>query len=305
MNILITGVAGFIGKFLARQLIEDGHNIYGIDNFFNSDKEELVSGVNFLECDIANNAWIDHFSNFDIDCVVHLAAQSSGEVSFHDPLYDVYTNVIGTINVAEFSRKNNVNKIIFASSMSVYGETQGLVSEDMQTIPISFYAAGKKSSEDYLRIFSKQYDIDVSCLRFFNVYGQGQNLINLNQGMVSIFLAQLLENKEIIVKGSMDRFRDFIYISDLTNVINFFIRTELIKSFDIINVGTGTKTTVKDLISSMQDVFATNKKVVQHPGTIGDQDGIYCDNKKLLEMLPINFLSLKEGLMIWEKSFNE
>ena len=305
MNILITGVTGFIGKFLASQLLREGHDVYGLDNFYNSSIEDLIPGVNFHKCDISNESWIDYFSNCNIDCIIHLAAQSSGEVSFLDPIYDVNTNVVGTINVAEYARINKVDRVIFASSMSVYGETQGLVSEEMQTTPISFYAAGKKSSEDYLRIFAKQYDINIACLRFFNVYGEGQNLKNLNQGMVSIFLAQLIENEEIIVKGGMNRFRDFIYISDLSDILKSFIMTELTKPFDIINVGTGSKTTVKDLILQLQDIFGTNKPVIEQGGTVGDQKGIYCDNSKLLEIFPINFITVKEGLKIWEKILNE
>ena len=123
--------------------------------------------------------------------------------------------------------------------------------------------------------------------------------------MVSIFLAQLIENEEIIVKGGMNRFRDFIYISDLSDILKSFIMTELTKPFDIINVGTGSKTTVKDLILQLQDIFGTNKPVIEQGGTVGDQKGIYCDNSKLLEIFPINFITVKEGLKIWEKILNE
>ena len=220
MKILITGVNGFVGKNIARELVGSGHEIYGIDNLFNSHKDQLNKKINFLQFDISNKLWRDRLDGIMFDAVIHLAAQSSGEVSFEDPLYDLDSNVKGTMQVCIFCKENNIKKIIFASSMSVYGEKGGKVSENEQTMPLSLYGAGKKASEDYLRIFSKLYGIKVIALRLFNIYGNGQNLTNMKQGMASIYLAQAIgNNKSIIVKGALDRFRDLIHINDVVKVI--------------------------------------------------------------------------------------
>jgi len=300
MKILITGVAGFVGKNIAQKLLDQGHEVYGIDNFFNSTKSDVPKGVVFFEIDVANVEWFDFFKNIDIDIVIHLAAQSSGEVSFKIPNYDCNTNVIGTLNVCEFSKKNKVKKILFASSMSVYGESQGLVSEETPLIPLSLYAVGKKASEDYLRIYSRQFDIDVACLRFFNIYGIGQNLENMSQGMISIFLAQALNEEKIIVKGSLKRYRDFIYISDVVDILEFLAKASSLNGFVTFNVGTGEKTYLSDLISTIQTVSQTKKDVIIQNGTLGDQNGIYANNSKLIEITnKRKFTTLNEGLQEW------
>ena len=260
MKILITGVNGFVGKNIARELVGSGHEIYGIDNLFNSHKDQLNKKINFLQFDISNKLWRDRLDGIMFDAVIHLAAQSSGEVSFEDPLYDLDSYVKGTMQVCIFCKENNIKKIIFASSMSVYGEKGGKVSENEQTMPLSLYGAGKKASEDYLRIFSKLYGIKVIALRLFNIYGNGQNLTNMKQGMASIYLAQAIgNNKSIVVKGALDRFRDLIHINDVVKVIFNFLFKKNEKHFEVFNIGSGRKTYVSELINKIQNVFGTNK----------------------------------------------
>lgn len=307
MRILITGVTGFVGKNLAISLTKIGHQVWGIDNFFNSDESCLIEQVSFIKVDISDKCWRDQFSNIDIDVIVHLAAQSSGEISFQQPEYDLDSNIKGAMQVCLFAKENNVKKIVFASSMSVYGEVQGVVEENDETIPLSLYAVGKKSSEDYLRIFSRQYGFEVVNLRLFNIYGNGQNMKNLAQGMVSIFLAQLLsEQPFILVKGGLERYRDFIHVYDVVKVFNHFIGKEIEPGrFETFNVGTATKTTVVELITMLQQTFKISKKIVVEGATLGDQSGILANNKKLLKECDINFIELEEGLKIWRSSFEQ
>ena len=304
MRILITGVAGFVGKNLAMWLTKIGHQVWGLDNFYNSDKSCLVDKVNFIEADVSNKFWRNQFSNIDIDVIVHLAAQSSGEISFQQPEYDLDTNIKGTMQVCLFAKENNVKKIVFASSMSVYGEIQGVVEENDETIPLSLYAVGKKSSEDYLRIFSRQYGFEVVNLRLFNIYGNGQNMKNLAQGMVSIYLAQLLgEQSEILVKGGIERYRDFIHVYDVVKVFNHFIGKEIESGrFETFNIGTAVKTTVIELITKLQRNFKISKDIFVLEGTLGDQSGIVANNKKLLEELDIDFIELEDGIQLWRSS---
>lgn len=306
MNILITGVSGFVGKNLARKLILMGHNVYGFDNFYNSTPQDVPEGIVFFESDIASNTWIEHLKDVKFDKIIHLAAQSSGEVSFSDPMYDVSTNVLGTLKVSEFARENKIKQIIFASSMSVYGENQGLVSENTITKPISLYAVGKKASEDYLRIFSSEYNIDVKCLRLFNIYGNGQNLQNLNQGMVSIFLAQLLSRSDkVTVKGALDRYRDFIHVYDVVDIISTIVESNVVESkYDVFNVGTGVKTSVRCVIETLMAAFDIQKELDVTISTIGDQVGIVADNSILKNKVKSNFIPFKEGIKIWKESFD-
>lgn len=305
MKILITGVAGFVGKNLAKSLLQAGHQIWGLDNFYNSDQSCLVDGVNFIEADVSDKLWRERLTDIDFDGIVHLAAQSSGEISFKEPEYDLDTNIKGTMQVCLFAKEQNVKKIVFASSMSVYGETQGIVEESDDAIPLSLYAVGKKCSEDYLRIFSGQYGFDVVNLRLFNIYGNGQNMENLAQGMVSIFLAQLLsEQPMVVVRGGLERYRDFIHVYDVVKVLNHFIdRAVESGRFQTFNIGTGSKTTVLELITKLKQSFDIQKEIKVVGGTQGDQSGIIANNKKLLKELPINPIKLEEGIKLWRSSF--
>jgi UDP-glucose 4-epimerase len=302
MNIFITGIAGFVGKNLAKILIKEGHKLYGIDNFYNSTLVDVPDDVEFLKCDIVDKQWSDWLKDKKIDKIIHLAAQSSGEISFVEPLYDVNTNVIGTINVCMFAKENGVSQIIFASSMSVYGENQGQVNELTPAVPLSLYAVGKKASEDYLRIFSHQYSIDVKCLRLFNIYGNGQNLANLSQGMVSIFLAQLLsKEKHILVKGGLERYRDFIHVFDVVELLSLLINPVVMTSqFETFNVGTGIKTTVGEVILYLKSEFQIDKNVVVTTSTVGDQTGIIADNGYMKSKYKNEFISFTDGLKLWK-----
>ena len=117
-------------------------------------------------------------------------------------------------------KKTGCKEFIFASSMSTYGDHDpSLVSETTPTVPKSFYAVGKLASENYMRIYSDMYGIKCTALRFFNVFGIGQNMDNLKQGMASIYLAMAIRNQHITIKGSKDRFRDFVYIDDIVNAV--------------------------------------------------------------------------------------
>ena len=182
--------------------------------------------------------------------------------------------------------RNGCKRFIYAGTMSVYGvQPDRPVTENDRCSPESFYGVGKMASEHYMRIY-QNYGIDSTSLRLFNVYGPGQNLENLKQGMVSIFLAQVLKENKIHVKGSADRFRDFIYIDD---VVEAFIRC-LVKheSYNkVINVGTGVKTTVSQLVEQLISNFQPEIFVSYEGTTAGDIHGICSDISRMNELLGV------------------
>ena len=138
---------------------------------------------------------------------MHIAGQSSGEVSFENSIYDIESNVISTLCLLDYAVKTGCKRFIYASTMSVYGEqgNKEQFSEVDVARPKSFYAVGKLASEHYLRIYQEQHGIKYTALRYFNVYGEGQNLANLKQGMISIYLKQFIDDtfKEVQVKGPL------------------------------------------------------------------------------------------------------
>ncbi|TGM31731.1 NAD-dependent epimerase/dehydratase family protein [Leptospira biflexa] len=296
-RILVTGGAGFIGSNLCEQLLKKGHSVVTIDNLRTGKEENVPAGVEFFNQDLGKPSSLSVLNNRKFDVIIHLAGQSSGEISFEDPVYDINANTVSTINLIEYARKTNVKHFIYASSMSVYGgQTVEQVSENSPCYPLSYYGVGKLSSEKYLDVVSGTYKLNTTALRFFNVYGPHQNLSNLKQGMVSIYLAQLLTYQKILVKGSLNRFRDFIFIDDVVEAIIHTIENEKTYS-QRINVGTGSKTTVRDLIDSMFSAIGKKVEVVEAEGTLGDQNGIYADVTLMNNLIGYKAqISLKEGM---------
>ncbi len=304
-NYLITGAAGFIGSALAQKFINQGDKVTTIDNLSTGFKSNIPNGVLFIEGDCSNSKTIARLPKETFDAIFHIAGQSSGEISFDDPLYDIRTNTESTLLLLKFALKNNCKRFIYAGTMSVYGiHDDQPVNEESNCKPQSFYGVGKLASEHYMRIY-QQYGIQTTSLRLFNVYGPDQNLSNLRQGMVSIFLAQMMSNSHIHVKGSADRYRDFIHVND---AVEAFIRClKCKKSIGMqINIATGIKTTVSELIDKLISC-QNNKITVEYSGeTAGDIYGIYADISNMKSILGMNkLISIEEGisgLIDWAKS---
>ena len=295
MYILITGVAGFIGSHVAKRFIDEGYKVIGIDNLSNGDIKNIPKEVDFLNIDLVNPNSINLIPP-KCEYILHLAGQSSGELSYKNPIDDLNKNTISTLNLINYGIDNKVKKFLLASSMSVYGDfdcTLKGVKENDILEPKSCYGIGKLSSEKYLKVFKQK--LPFIFLRMFNVYGPGQDMNNMKQGMVSIFLSQAIKYGEISVKGSLSRFRDFIFIDDVVEA--WFRATFYDKALnEAINIGTGKKTTVNMLIESIKKITKVDYIKVEK-GTPCDQLGIYADNTKLKEILNLNpQVKLENGL---------
>mgnify|MGYP000438582741 FL=1 len=286
--ILVTGVAGFIGSKVAERLIKDGYNVVGIDNLSTGKLSVVPAEVFFIESDACANDLQEKLEPFHFDAILHIAGQSSAEVSYSDPVYDLKSNVESTLFLLNYAVIKNIKNFVYASSATVYGAQANpiFLSEEVTPDPISFYAVGKLASERYLKLFTNEYGISTVALRLFNVYGPGQNLDNSNQGMASIFLAQAIRDKKFLVKGSANRFRDFVYIDD---VVDVFIKSMLIKetTSHIYNVSTGIKTTVGELLEYIRINLPFDIEIEFKGSTRGDitgQSGSFDKLKKDLQM---------------------
>jgi UDP-glucose 4-epimerase len=283
---LVTGAAGFIGAALAKGLLQVGHQVVTVDNLSTGFKSHIPQGVDFIEGDCQDPTVINALHAYNFEAIYHIAGQSSGEISFENPVYDLQTNGQSTLQLLNLAKATGCNKFIYASTMSIYGDTENLpVNETASPNPKSFYGVGKLASEHYLKIYNKEFGIATAALRLFNVYGPGQNLTNMKQGMVSIFLAQALQNNNIHVKGSAERFRDFIYIDD---VVKAFLTTETVlekKEHYLFNVCSGVKTTVGELVNTITKQFDTKISTKFEGSTPGDQFGIYGNPEKMHDIL--------------------
>ena len=294
-KVLITGVAGFIGSKIASRLIDENFKVYGVDDLSSGKKDSIPNKVDLINLDITEKKKFNKLPN-QIDFILHLSGQSSGEISFENPIEDLSKNTISTLNLINYAIKNRVKKIIYASSMSVYGNYKYKVKENLSLNPLSCYGVGKLASENYLKIFKKK--IPYINLRMFNVFGPGQDLTNLKQGMVSIYLAQALKKNKIDVKGSILRVRDFIYIDDVVEVwFQSLIRKNIINQD--FNVGTGNPVKISNLLNLIKKKFRGCKINILE-NTPGDQNFICSNNLKLKKSFKIKkFIQISEGLDLY------
>ena len=292
-TLLVSGVAGFIGSHVARRFRDEGYAVIGVDDLSTGELANVPTGIEFIQADLASAAAVQGLPR-GCRTILHLAGQSSGEISFDDPVQDLHKNTISTLNLIRYGADNRTERIVYASSMSVYGAVDDApVEEGRDCVPLSCYGIGKLASESYLRVFGAQ--LPWVALRMFNVYGPGQNMRNLRQGMVSIYLAQALSTGVIEVKGSLERFRDLIYIDD---VVETWWRAATLPLADrqVLNVGTGVRTTVAQLLERLCALVPGARYFVRG-ATPGDQTGIYADTRALTASLGIaGFTPLEAGL---------
>ena len=291
-NILIIGGAGFIGKNILGKINKNLYKVYILDK-----QSEIKKNLKFLNnCNIIRGDISKHitFSKIKIKFfkVFYLAAQSSTFLCEKNKKDCFKSNFIGLTNFYIWAVKNKPSNIVFTSSMAVYGIKANNVRENGIIKPISIYAKSKVFGEDLL-ITLKQLNINVKIFRLFNVYGPLQDMGNLDQGMLSIYLSQIIKNKMVIVKGSLKRYRDFIFIDDVVKVL---IKNFKFNSEDIINVATGKKTTVKDLIILLFKNLNLKVKIKVVSSHIGDSFGTYANIDKLKKINLKPKISLKIGI---------
>ncbi len=245
MKILVTGGAGFIGSHIVDAYIKEGHSVVIIDDLSTGDIKNVNPKAIFIKQDIANYEIEEIFKRFNFDIVNHHAAQINVRRSLDDPLFDAKVNIMGSLNLLNLSAKYNVKRFIFASSGgAIYGEPERFpITEEFKPEPLSPYGVAKLAVENYIKVFAKLYNFDYVILRYSNVYGPRQ-ISKSEAGVISIFINQILENKECFVNGDGNQVRDYVYIGD---VVKANLST-LNSCPGYFNIGTGIETSVNDLL---------------------------------------------------------
>ncbi len=261
MRVLVTGGAGFIGSALARRLIGEGHEVVIADNLSTGKTGNIPERATFVQLDLSGPGAFSRLPDGAYDAVAHLAAQSSGAVGQADPYADMQVNVGATLLLSRWAIEKGIRRFLYTSSMTVYGQgNREPLDESAPSAPVSYYGAAKLASENYLRLAEAEGAL-VTCFRLYNVYGRGQNLGNLYQGMASIYLAYLLKHVPVPVTGSFDRFRDFVHVDDVVDAMMRALNRPATPS-RIYNIGTGKKTTVRELLRML---IAAMKLPESHP----------------------------------------
>uniref|UniRef100_A0A6C0LSY9 NAD-dependent epimerase/dehydratase domain-containing protein n=1 Tax=viral metagenome TaxID=1070528 RepID=A0A6C0LSY9_9ZZZZ len=298
MNILITGAAGFVGSNILNELNDGLNKITVFDNLKTGYINNIAKNVNFINIDCSDEKILD--MDLFFDCIIHVAGQASKEGSFEDVIYDLNANTKSTLILLEYAKKINCKRFIFISTVCVYGGTSnpGIYNEDSEIKYDTFYSIHKYTSEKYLDLYKKHYNIDFTIFRLFTCYGPGQDLTNMSKGMVSIYLSQFLnKNPNVVIKGSLDRYRDFIFVNDVAFIVKDSIKNKLLFN-DIFNLGSGVKTTINELLNVMIRHGNFNKNIIVEDEIIGDMIGCVANNKKLRDIYKdsFTFTTLDEGI---------
>jgi UDP-glucose 4-epimerase len=297
-KIVITGGFGFIGARFVRHFQSKNIEVVVLEHPSSHIPDDFPV-CEILRGDITERNFIQSVKVDGVDAVLHLAAQSSGPRSFAIPETDIKINILGTLNTIDWCISNNVNRFLFASSFVIYGDHPERESLDEKTyyLPKSVYATSKLACEHLLITYAQEKGINWNALRMFNVYGPGQDITKADQGVVGIFMNMLLKQDVVQVKGSLDRFRDLIHVDDVIQGWDLCLHSVIYN--ESYNLGSGTKTTYKDLIVSLAKVMGKEEtlKLEELPGTPGDMMGCYADITKIKKNLNYNpKYNLMEGI---------
>ena len=248
-TVLVTGGAGFVGGHLCRRLIKDGHTVVCFDDLSTGSLDNLKDvkdQITFVQGDCNNYEELEAiFKNHPIDTVFHYAAIVGVKRTLEDPIA-VLNDVEGIRNILELSRLNNVKKVVFSSSSEVYGEPVEIPeTEDGHVNAKLPYAVVKLIGEKLLEAYHQMYGLNTTSLRFFNVYGPGQES-SAYGFVVGIFIRQVLDGKAPTIFGDGTQTRDFVYIDDNIEAAIRVMET-LETAGEVINVGTGRPMTILDL----------------------------------------------------------
>lgn len=303
---VVTGGAGFIGSHIARRLSKLGIETIVIDDLSMGQRENVPEEAKLVVADILDyKALSETLKGADI--VFHEAAKVTIRNSFADFYHDAEVNIMGTVNVLKAMAENKVKKIVYASSMAVYGKNPLPISEDGILDPISPYGAGKLASEKYCLLMAKFNSFDAVCLRYFNTYGPKQTFTPY-VGVITIFINQLLKNQTPIIFGDGKQTRDFIHVNDIVEA-NILAMDKDIKA-GIYNVGTGKGTTVNEiadlLIRKMNSKIKPKYQIPPPPGEPADSVACILKAGKDLEFAPSFELEDRIAEVInWIKETNE
>ena len=253
----------------------------------------------FLNYDICDNALFEELDKYKFEAIYHLAAQSAGEPAYNDPKNDILTNSYGTFLLAKYCLEKGIKRFIYTSTVAVYGSSDGNRFTESDSIkPDSIYGVSKYSGELFVQQFLNNSNTKYTIFRVFNTYGPGENINFVKKGMLSIYASYIWRNKPIIVKGSLKRYRDFLFIEDNINVLYNSLQNK--KSYNqIYNLSSGEKIVIEDLIRIMLKVAGKNKNytINEALGTPGDSFGTHASIDKLSSDFDwVPKYSLTEGL---------
>ncbi|WKZ41130.1 MAG: GDP-mannose 4,6-dehydratase [Anaerolineales bacterium] len=308
---LVTGAAGFIGARTSEILLGQGHTVVGIDNVndaydprmkeYRLKKLQAMSGFKFHRRDISEKSAIELFKDETIDGVIHLAARAGVRYSVENPWVFLESNVMGTLNMLEVCRQYGCKKFIMASTSSIYGENPPYPTPETASSsePLQPYAASKKGAEALAHSYHHLYDIDVSVVRYFTVYGPaGRPDLAMFR-----FVQWITEGQPVRINGDGKQSRGFTYVDDIARGTIAALKPV---GYEIINLGGHEVITINELVEMIEELTGKRADVQYGPPNLADMFTNWADVSKAREMLGWNpQVNLREGLGNLIKWYNE
>jgi UDP-glucuronate 4-epimerase len=313
-NYLVTGAAGFIGARTSELLLKDGHTVAGIDNLneaydprikeYRLERLQAMPGFTFHKMDISDKSVVTHFKDQQFEGVINLAARAGVRASVKDPWVYVESNMIGTLNMLEICRVTGTKKFLVASTSSIYGENPPYPTPETASSsePLQPYAASKKGAEAMAHAYHHLYDIDVSVVRFFTVYGPaGRPDLSIFR-----FVQWISEGQPVRVNGDGEQSRGFTYIDDIAHGTILAMKPV---GHEIFNLGGHEVITINKLIKLIEDIVGKKAIVEYGPPDPADMRSNWADVTKAGEILgwepQFNMRSGIEKLVEWYNAERE
>ena len=279
MKTLVTGGAGFIGSNVVDKLIDFGYEVVVVDNLVTGRRENLNPKAKFYEMDLRDPKLADVFEVEKPDYVHHHAAQIDVRKSVVDPAFDAESNVLGSINLLELSRRHKIKKIIYASTGgAIYGDPEYLPADENHPIkPLSPYGITKHVVEHYLYLYGVNYGLKYTILRYPNVYGPRQDPHG-EAGVVAIFTERMLTGKQPTIFGDGDQTRDYVFVGDIAeaNILAIDKGDE-----EIYNIGSAIETTVNELFETLKEILNFDREPIYAEKRVGEVYRICITNDKI------------------------
>ena len=308
---LVTGGAGFIGSHIVDALIDAGHSVTIVDDLSTGKLDNVNHAAEFVEADISKDYVEDSLSSYvdadvvadtlkpyfdGVDYVFHLAAMARVQPAIEDPVKFDLVNVGGTVRMLKLAADAGVEKFIFSSSSSVYGDPEYTPTDELHpTNPISPYAANKLIGEIYCKMFAEVYGLATVSLRYFNVYGERQPLEGAYALVMGIFADQLLKGKSMTINGDGEQRRDFTYVKDVVNANMLAAQSDDAGFGEVYNVGNGGNKSVNDLANLLGGKKVYGDPVIEPRETLADNTKI----KGVLDWRPT--VELEDWVPLWKK----
>ena len=296
MKCFVTGAAGFLGTALSNRLVEDGHEVIGLDNCSAGEPQRLLPEVKFVRNDLNSKESLWRLLK-GVDIIYHLAAKVIVPDSLLYPAEYEKTNVGGTVTLLEAMHDVGNRKMVFASSGAIYGNQPVMpLREDMNPIPESPYAVSKLAGELYIRTIGQLWGLQAVCLRIFNCYGPYQGFSFAHSPVIPTFLRQCALHGTVVIHGDGSKTRDFVYVDD---AVDAFAAAASLEDSDetVINVGSGQETSISSVLEIAQKITGVEPQVVHNPRRVGGANRMCADltiAEKKLNYKPK--ISLEEGM---------